>query len=220
MFHRSLRLGRELAGRASAILEALVKGGRCRLEDVVALSYQEIRGGEIQKLARLFDVSRVPAAGFTPPKFSTPYDALAEEALQVLFDEILARDNRLLFAVIVDLNSYGPTHNRIYMKDWTGDPARDLAGNRIKRFFTDARVLVRGARTGLGAVAEGLHERATEADFLGAGCSLDETPAMRDAFLVQTYARDTGALVTALSVPLHVCGRRYGASLLGWTEAG
>ena len=27
------------------------------------------------------------------------------------------------------------------------------------------------------------------------------------------------ALVTALSVPLHVCGKRYGAALLGWTEA-
>jgi len=219
MFHRALGLGRELAARSAGILESLVQGRQCRLEDVLALSYEEIRGGGIQRLARLFDVSRVPAAGFTPPKFSTPYDALADEALQPVFDEILARDAKLIFALILDLNSYGPTHNRIYMKDWTGDPARDLAGNRIKRFFTDARVLVRGARTGLGAAAEALHERATSADFMRAGCSLEETPAMRDTFLVQTYARDTGALVTALSVPLHVCGKRYGAALLGWTEA-
>jgi hypothetical protein len=37
-------------------------------------------------------------------------------------------------------------------------------------------------------------------------------------FLVQTYARDTGALVTVLTVPLYVMGQRYGAGLLGWTE--
>jgi methyl-accepting chemotaxis protein len=218
MFHRSLKLGRELADRSSAILEALVKGGKCRLEEVLALKYQEIRDRGINDLARLFDISRVPSSGFTPPKFSTPYDALVDEALQSVFDEILARESNLVFALILDLNSYGPTHNKIYMKDWTGDPAKDLAGNRIKRFFTDAKVLVRGARTGLGKVAEELHERATNTEFIQAGCCLDETPGMRDTFLVQTYARDTGALVTALSVPLHVCGKRYGASLLGWTE--
>ena len=104
------------------------------------------------------------------------------------------------------------------MKDWTGDPAQDLAGNRVKRFFTDARVLVRGARTGLGPAADTLEDRATPEAFLRAGCPMVETPELREAFLVQTYARDTGALVTALSVPLHVCGKRYGASLLGWTE--
>jgi len=218
MFHHCLKLGRELSARSSEILAAPVKLGHCRLEDVLALSYSEIKGGDIQSLARLFDVSRVPASGFIPPKFSTPYDALVDEALQPVFDEILARDARLVFALILDLNSYGPTHNKIYTKDWTGDPAKDLAGNRIKRFFTDARVLVRGARTGLGPAAETLPERASSEDFLRAGCSLDETPAMREAFLVQTYARDTGALVTALSVPLHVGGKRYGASLLGWTE--
>ena len=35
---------------------------------------------------------------------------------------------------------------------------------------------------------------------------------------MQTYARDTGALMTVLTVPVYVMGQRYGASLLGWTE--
>ncbi len=38
----------------------------------------------------------------------------------------------------------------------------------------------------------------------------------REAFLVQTYARDTGAIVSVISVPLFVEGERYGVSLLGW----
>ena len=37
----------------------------------------------------------------------------------------------------------------------------------------------------------------------------------RDGRLVQTYARDTGAIVTVLTVPLFVKQRRWGAVLLG-----
>jgi methyl-accepting chemotaxis protein len=33
---------------------------------------------------------------------------------------------------------------------------------------------------------------------------------------VQTYARDTGAIVTALTAPVFVKGERWGAVLLGW----
>jgi methyl-accepting chemotaxis protein len=218
MFHRALALGRDLRDRSAGILEALVTQRQCPLEEILALRYREIKGPECQQLARLFNVSKVPASGFTPPKFATAYDALADEALQEVFDGILAQDEKLIFALILDLNSYAPIHNKRYMKDWTGDAEKDMAGNRVKRFFTDNRVLVRGARTGLGKAAENLHERATPEEFLDAGGSLEETAELREGFLVQTYVRDTGELVTALSIPLHLCGRRYGASLLGWIE--
>ncbi len=36
------------------------------------------------------------------------------------------------------------------------------------------------------------------------------------SFLVQTYARDTGAVLTTLAVPLYVKGERYGCVCLGW----
>ena len=220
LFFRSLRAGRALRDRCEAVLEAPVLAGRLRLEDLLELSYTEITGAAIQSLRRLFDVRRVPESGFTPPKYATAYDALVDEALQPVFDEVLGQEPKLIFALILDLNSYAPTHNRIYMKDWTGDPAQDLVGNRIKRFFTDARVLVRGARTGLGEAAADLPDRAPREAFRRAGCDLKESPEARDGFLVQTYARDTGALVTALSIPLFVQGHRYGAALLGWTEDG
>ena len=39
-------------------------------------------------------------------------------------------------------------------------PEKDLVGNRIKRFFTDQRVLVRDARVGLPKAAAALPDRA------------------------------------------------------------
>src|SRR5262249_27221284 len=152
------------------------------------------------------------------PKYHTAYDALVDRELQNVCDGVLAREPRLLFALAIDLNSYGPTHNRRYMQDMTGVPDKDIAGNRVKRFFTDQNVLVRGARVGLGAKAAGLGHRSSRADFERAGCDLRASPAQREAFMTQTYARDTGAFVTVITVPVFVHDRRWGAGLVGWTE--
>ncbi|NTW87440.1 MAG: hypothetical protein HGB30_14890, partial [Holophagaceae bacterium] len=160
---------------------------------------------------------RVPPEGFSPPKFSTAYDALVDRPLQEAFDRVLEQEPRLTFAVILDLNSYAPSHNKRFTQDWTGQPDRDLGGNRVKRFFTDNRVLVRGARCGLGEAAEALPDRVGRESFRRV-TDLGEAKAGREDFLVQTYARDTGAIITVLAVPLHVCGQRYGVSLLGWSS--
>ena len=161
----------------------------------------------------------VPPEGFTPPKYRTAYDALVDLTLQEAFDKVLEQEPRLTFALILDLNSYAPSHNKIFTKDWTGQPDQDLAGNRAKRFFTDNQVLVRGARHGLGETAEGLPDRVGRGDFLGVA-DLAEKASGHVEFLVQTYARDTGAIITVLTVPIYVCGQRYGASLLGWSADG
>jgi methyl-accepting chemotaxis protein len=116
---------------------------------------------------------------------------------------------------VIDLNSYGPIHNSDFCKDWTGVRDKDLVGNRIKRFFTDQRVLVRGARVGL-PQAKDLPDRARRQDFVAAGCDLHASDDARRQFLVQTYARDTGAIITALTAPIFVKGERWGAVLLGW----
>ncbi|HEY3400226.1 MAG TPA: methyl-accepting chemotaxis protein [Geothrix sp.] len=217
LFHRALGLARRLAATSARILEAPVAEGRVRAEQLLALDYTEIRGPEIQSLSRFFSVLRVPPDGFTPPKFRTAYDALVERPLQEAFDQVLAEEPRLTFALILDLNSYAPSHNRRFAQDWTGQPGQDLAGNRVKRFFTDNRVLVRGARYGLGEAAEALPDRARREDFLRVADLGAKAPARED-FLVQTYARDTGAIITVLTVPVHACGQRYGVSLLGWSS--
>ncbi|MDR3685251.1 MAG: methyl-accepting chemotaxis protein [Geothrix sp.] len=219
LFHRALRLGRDLATTSAGILAAPVSEGKLSAEDLLALDYREIRGTEIHSLSRFFNVVHVPPEGFTPPKYRTAYDALVELPLQQAFDRVLEQEPRLTFALILDLNSYAPSHNKVFSKDWTGQPAKDLAGNRVKRFFTDNQVLVRGARHGLGEVAETLPDRVSRRDFQGVA-DLAEQAANREEFLVQTYARDTGAIITVLTVPLYVCGQRYGASLLGWSSEG
>lgn len=37
-------------------------------------------------------------------------------------------------------------------------------------------------------------------------------------FLVQTYARDLGTVLTLLSVPVYVKGYRWGTSVLAWND--
>jgi methyl-accepting chemotaxis protein len=217
-FNRTLDSARELSRRAEAILSTLVADGRCRLEDLFSLEYTEIRGDAVARLGRLFDVSRVPASGFAPPKYHTAYDALAEQAFMALFDEILAREPEYSYALAVDLNVYVVAHNAIYSKDWTGDPAQDAVGNRCKRLFCDNPVLLNGVRIGLGEAAAGLPQRASLEQLRRAGCQLQETEGARNQFLVQTYARDTGNASILLSVPLFVRGQRWGSALIGWEE--
>ncbi len=219
LFHRALALSRDLTTTAAHLLESPVNEGRLQPEQVLALDYEEIRGKDIQNLSRFFNVLRVPTEGFAPPKYRTAYDAWVEAPLQAAFDRILEQEDRLTFALIIDLNSYAPSHNKRFAQDWTGQPDRDLAGNRVKRFFTDNRVLVRGARHGLGEAAEGLPDRSSREAFRRVA-DLSAHGGKSDDFLVQTYARDTGAIITVLTVPLYVCGERYGASLLGWSSDG
>lgn len=219
VFHRVLGLARDLAGESAAIFGRAIDARRCKLDDVLALEYREIKGEDIRTLAHLFDVSRVPSHGFNPPKFHTRYDQFVDVDLMRAMDAIKAREPALIFALAIDLNAYGPIHNSEYCKDWTGVTAQDLVGNRVKRFFTDQRVLVRGARVGLHAAAR-LGDRVSRADFARAGCELAERADDAEEFLVQTYARDTGAIVTVLTVPLFVKGQRWGAVLMGWNTDG
>jgi methyl-accepting chemotaxis protein len=49
-----------------------------------------------------------------------------------------------------------------------------------------------------------------------AECDLAEPEGGDDRRLVQTYARDTGAILTVLSVPLYIRGERWGAAVISW----
>jgi methyl-accepting chemotaxis protein len=46
-----------------------------------------------------------------------------------------------------------------------------------------------------------------------AGCDLSEPDGGDDRRVVQTYARDTGTILTVLSVPLYIRGERWGAAV-------
>jgi methyl-accepting chemotaxis protein len=212
---RATDVARELARDVSGIFDAVVENGRVSLTEVLDLRYEEITGPRIASLSRLFDVSRVPPAGFDPPKYSTAYDALVDEDLMALYDRYLIAHPWLALAVCSDLNVYAPVHARRLTGDWTGDPSKDLLGNRVKRILIDNPALARANRMGLGG-RELPPRPLTRTELRTAGCDLLEPPGGDDRRFVQTYARDTGTILTVLTVPIYLHGERWGAAVIGW----
>jgi methyl-accepting chemotaxis protein len=204
----------ELADSLASVLEEAIDSGKVTLEEVLALDYEEAVGASIARFARLFDVSRVPSTGFTPPKYHTAYDAAVDVAMMEQMDAVLAAEPQLTFALPFDLNAYAPAHNSVFTRDWTGDPAVDLVGNRSKRFFLDSGALTRAARMDLDV--ELPSHALTRTEIERAGAKLTRPTDGRRTLLLQSYARDTGAVLRALSVPLYVKGQRFGVVTLGW----
>jgi methyl-accepting chemotaxis protein len=204
-----------LADELREVLEHAVDARRVPLRDLLELRYEEARGASIQRFGRLFDVSRAPQDGFEPAKFHTAYDALVDEAMMDRMDAVLTAEPGLTFALPFDLNAFAPAHNRTFSRPITGDQATDLAGNRTKRFFLDAPALVRASRMELGVSLP--DAVLTRGQIQAAGARLTEPAAgTRLPFLLLTYARDTGAVLSTLSVPLYVHGQRFGCVCLGW----
>jgi len=203
-----------LAEELRAILEAAVDERQVSLTRMLELRYQEATGALIDRFGRLFDVRRADPSGFSPPKYHTAYDALVDRAMMERMDAVLAAEPQLTFALPFDLNAWAPAHNSVYSQDITGDPAKDLAGNRTKRFFLESGALTRASRMELGVELPG--EILTRAKISAAGARLTEPAPDHRPFLLQTYARDTGAVLSTLSVPLYVHGQRFGCVCLGW----
>ena len=199
--------------RGRIICNWKIAGGRLSLDDVLRFNYFEYQGERIKTLGRLFNVSRVPASGFDPPKFGTPYDAMVDEAFGRLIDGMIAAEPAVNTATVIDLNGYITMHPTRVCKDWTGNREQDLAGNRCKKFYLGASL--RGARVGLPQAAR-LADRVEREDFVRAGCDLAYSEEAARDFLVQTYARDTGEVVVLLTVPIFVKGQRYGAATATW----
>lgn len=180
---------------------------------IFATDYREMKGADVRRLATLCDVTRAPRDGFDPPKFFTSWDNETDTDLAEIVDRHGFGDSAIAMATIVDLNGFVTMHRKDARRDFTGDPERDRAGNRIKRIF-ERVIELRAARVGLSA--EGIPPRASRSVFLSAGVPIDERGPDHRPFIVQTYARDTGDILNDLAVPLHVAGRRWGAIRLGY----
>jgi HAMP domain-containing protein len=88
----------------------------------------------------VFDKAYVEIKGYNwgqQPKYHTRYDSFTDKAVLVFQDKFLESED-IAFAVGVDENGYLPTHNTRYQKQLTGDPQKDLTGNRTKRIFADS----------------------------------------------------------------------------------
>jgi methyl-accepting chemotaxis protein len=215
-FHRNLHKARELSRLAAGVFEHAIDGGKCALEDVLAYDYREIKGADIQTLSRLFDVSRVPAEGFNPPKYSTRYDSACDVEIQRVMDEVKASEPSLLYSTVCDLNLYMPAHHKECSQDWTGNPKLDTPNNRMKRFFYDKWSNTDGVRVGLGPNFSTVPNRASREQFVQAGCEMLERPGSAETFNVKLTVRDARTVVVALHVPIFLRGQRFGAVACGW----
>lgn len=212
--HRLRRAAAALSRDTEALFEQKIASGRLTRDQVLALRYEEIRGPAIRGLGRLFDVSRLGAESFSPPKFHTAYDSEVDQELMELLDEAVRVEPGLEFAVVMDLNAYLPAHNSNFTCDITGDPEHDLAENRTKRLFLDSATLAAAARMALGVKLPA--ELFTREQLRSAGAQLTTGSMPLADILLNSYIRDNGQTLMSLAVPLYVCGERYGAAMLAW----
>ncbi|MGB8798236.1 MAG: methyl-accepting chemotaxis protein [Candidatus Aquilonibacter sp.] len=205
---RIRELGMTLAGEMDAVFDAAIDSGAVTFTDCTDTDYVPITGARIADLSRLFNVSKVPASGFDPPKFATRYDRAVEAGINAIIDRWVPVNSSIKAMFAVDLNGYCFGHYKECRHDWTGDYLTDLNNNRIKRFFEDALSL-RCSRVGLGAGADNRPPRTPYAEFQRDGCVLTRGGNQRP-WAIYTYARDTGIVYNDLSLALFATDRRVG----------
>jgi len=100
------------------VLDAAIDSGQLTVADVFDQAYVEIKGWDWGD----------------KPKFHTRFDSFTDRAVLAFQDKILEHPE-YVYAVGLDVNGYVPTHNSINQKPLTGDPKKDLVGNRSKRKY-------------------------------------------------------------------------------------
>lgn len=112
-------------------------------ETIQARFEKSIRQGSISE-TDLFDRNYQKIANTNPQKFKTRFDRFTDQVLPGIQEDILQSHPFLAFAITTDHHGYVPTHNNKFCQPLTGNPEKDLVGNRTKRLFNDKT----GARCG------------------------------------------------------------------------
>ena len=85
----------------------------------------------------LFSSEYQPIPDTQPPKYHTAFDDLCDKLLPPIQEPAAASQPWIAYAICANYDGYVPTHNLRFAQPLTGDPARDLVGNRTKRIFDD-----------------------------------------------------------------------------------
>jgi methyl-accepting chemotaxis protein len=117
------------ASRVISNLEQVTRELQNRLEAALA-------SGELD-VDDLFDENYQAVAGTDPQKYTTRFTAWVKREVQPIEDRYLALSDQYKYVLLVDRNGYAAAHNSIYDHPLTGDPKRDLVGNRSMRLFND-----------------------------------------------------------------------------------
>ena len=97
---------------------------------------QAIASGLITEQA-LFNFNYEPIPNTSPQKYSTDFDKFTDQCLPNIQEPLLVEYPDMIYAGAIDINGYFPTHNNRYCQPLTGDPEKDMVGNRTKRIFDD-----------------------------------------------------------------------------------
>ncbi|MCG8315955.1 MAG: methyl-accepting chemotaxis protein [Pseudomonadales bacterium] len=151
---------------------------------VAATFEAAISRGEILE-SELFDRNYQSVPGTNPTRYSTSFDKFCDRVLPIIQEDALQASTFLIYIIAIDDHGYVPTHNKRFSQPLTGDPAKDLAGNRTKRIFTDRVGQLSGSHT--------------------------------EDYLLLTYRRDTGEVLSDLSAPITVNGKHWGGIRAGYT---
>ncbi|MBI5108437.1 MAG: methyl-accepting chemotaxis protein [Rhodocyclales bacterium] len=122
---RIYRSARTLADRIGKVFESAIATGALSRDDLFSDQYK-------------------PIANSNPQKYTSRFDDYADRALPSLQEAFLDKNPDASYAIATDLRGYVPTHNNRFCQPLTGNPEKDLVGNRTKRIFNDKT----GARCG------------------------------------------------------------------------
>ncbi len=85
----------------------------------------------------VFDTKYREIPNSNPKRYKTAYDDLFEKEFQPVYDKIIGLIDGGIYALCVDQNGYGPTHNSKFSKPPTGRYEIDILNTRDKRIFND-----------------------------------------------------------------------------------
>ena len=189
---------KEVARRAQAVFVSIP------VEEYERTRYRELRSPEeVRSLSRLF---ALPAGTvFQPPKLTSDWDQRVDEQLGKLLDEVHHRHPESGTVAFFDLNGLSIMQDYTCRQNWTGDPARDGSGNRVKRLFEDP--------TSLSAVRVGLGERGRTMPPRSPYQALWQYAPQSDdgRFGASVYQRDTGEIMLEVAAPVWAHGRPVAA---------
>ncbi|WP_158043644.1 methyl-accepting chemotaxis protein [Skermanella pratensis] len=167
--------------------EALIQTVQAAARQISGLFDDTIDEGGIGAAA-MFSTAYQPIPGTDPQQYLTAYTDLCDRLLPPIQEEVLQKEARIDFCVVVDRNGYLPTHNRKYSQPQRpGEPAWNAANCRNRRLFDD---------------------------FTGIAAARSRAPALVQTYR-RDMGGGRFLLLKDVSAPILVHGRHWGALRLG-----
>lgn len=124
----------------------IFKSARAAADRIAEMFEKAIAAGTISR-ADLFSDQYKPIAKSNPQKYTSRFDSYTDRVLPALQETFLKKNPTASYAIATDLRGYVPTHNNRFCQPLTGNPEKDLVGNRTKRIFDDKTGSRCGAHT-------------------------------------------------------------------------